>query len=122
GLVGKRGAATLICIVQALLVVVTGVYGTHGIVSLVTYTLPGICIDLLWLLMKHGGCCLLCCFFAGIVANASGVVLVNLVFFRLPLIPFLLSLTISIFSGGIGGIAAWSMIKALRKQDLLKAK
>lgn len=118
GLVGKRGAATLICIVQAVLVVVTGVYGTHGVASLITYILPGLCVDLLWLLMRHRGCCLWCCFFGGIVANTSGVVLVNLVFFRLPLVPLLLSLAIAIFSGGVGGIVAWYIINALQKQKL----
>lgn len=118
GLVGKPGSATLICMVQAILVVVTGIYGTHGIASLVTYVLPGLCVDLLWLLLRHRGCCLWCCFLGGIVANASGVVLVNLIFFRLPLIPLLLSIAISIFSGGVGGIVAWYIIKALRKQNL----
>lgn len=119
GLVGKRGSATLICLIQAMLVIVTGIYGSHGIASLVTYILPGLCVDLLWLAMRHKGCCLWCCFFGGMIANTSGVFLVNLVFFRLPTIPLLLSLAMAVLSGGIGGLIAWYLIKALRKQKVL---
>lgn len=46
-IVNKRGAATLIGLVQAILVFVAGVYGTHGIVSVLTYTLPGV-VDLFY--------------------------------------------------------------------------
>src|SRR5690554_7397100 len=45
GLVGKRGTATLIALVQAIMVVSIGVFGTHGIVSFLTYLLPGVAID-----------------------------------------------------------------------------
>ena len=61
GIVGKRGTATLIALVQALLVMLTGVVGSHGALSLISYTLPGIVMDLgLWL-TGHRACCLRCC-------------------------------------------------------------
>ncbi|NLG64707.1 MAG: ECF transporter S component, partial [Actinobacteria bacterium] len=46
GLVPRRGTATLIALVQALLVMFTGVVGSHGAMSLVSYTAPGIVMDL----------------------------------------------------------------------------
>jgi hypothetical protein len=91
-----------------------GIYGTHGFLSLFTYILPGLAVDLVLLLSRHRGCCLGCCFAAGIAANASGTVLVNLVFFRLPLIPLLLSVSSAALSGGLGGIIAYSVTKPLR--------
>jgi len=116
GITQKPGSASLICIVQALLVIVTGVYGSHGVASILTYALPGIVVDLLWLLMgRHRGCCALCCFLGCIAANMTGVVLVNIVFFRLPLIPLLLTVALSAFSGGVGGIIVWHIIKRTRK-------
>ena len=116
GLVQKRGAATLICFVQAILVVISGVYGTHGAASFLTYTLPGVVVDILWLIMRHRGCCLWCCFFGCIAANLTGAFLVNVIFFRLPAVPLLLSLALAAFSGGIGGIISWNILKRVRKQ------
>lgn len=115
GLVKKPGTATLICIIQAILVTVTGVYGTHGIASFITYILPGFMVDFIWFLIGHRGCCKLCCFIGCIVANVSGVFLVNFVFFRLPMIPLLLSLSIAALSGAIGGLVAWSLIQSMNK-------
>src|SRR5690554_4992678 len=121
GLVGKAGTATLIAIVQAIMVLSLGVFGTHDIMSVFTYMLPGLAVDLLFILTKHRGCCLGCCFFAGIAANISGSFLVNLVFFRLPLVPLLLSLSTAALSGGLGGIIAFNLYKKLNKVTRAKA-
>lgn len=118
GLTGKRGTATLMGLVQALLVMVSGVVGSHGIMSLLSYTLPGIAVDLGLLLIRHRACCLPCCFFAVILANLAGTASVNMIFFQLPLIPLLLSLAVAAFSGGLGGILAWELLKALRKYHI----
>lgn len=115
GLVGKRGSATLICLIQAIMVIVTGVYGSHGIASLITYVIPGLLVDLLWMLMGHKGCCAICCFLGCIVANVSGVFFVNFVFFRLPAIPLMLSLALAALSGSIGGLIAWKILNSFRK-------
>ena len=111
GLVGKRGAATLIALVQALIVISLGIFGTHGMMSIFTYVLPGIAVDLILILIRHRACCPGCCFIAGAVANISGSFLVNLVFFRLPLVPLVLSLSTAALSGGVGGLIAHSVIK-----------
>lgn len=118
GLVGKRGSATLISVVQAIMVVSLGIFGTHGIMSFFTYILPGLSVDLLLFLIRHRGCCLGCCFAAGVAANISGTFLVNLVFFRLPLIPLLLSLSSAALSGGVGGIIAFNVVKQFKKLNL----
>ena len=114
GLVGKFGAATMIATVQAIVVMALGFLGTHGFMTIFTYILPGISVDLVFGLSKHRGCCLGCCFAGGIAANLSGTFLVNLVFFRLPFVPLVLSLATAALSGGLGGIIANSVGKEFR--------
>ena len=118
GLVGKLGTATLISVVQAIMVISMGIFGTHGIMSLMTYVLPGLAVDLVLFVSRHRGCCLGCCFVSGIAANIAGTFLVNLVFFRLPLIPLILSLSSAALSGGLGGVIAYSVIKQFRKFNI----
>jgi len=115
GLTGKRGTATLVGLIQAILVILTGVSASHGILSLASYTLPGLAIDLGLLIMGHRLCCLPCAFVSGILANISGTFAVNLIFFQLPLAPFLFSLLIAAFSGALGGMLAWHLLLALRR-------
>lgn len=114
GLVGKRGTPTLIALVQALLVMVTGVPGSWGVMSLVIYTMPGVVMDLGLLLVRHNACCLRCCFLAGILANVTGTLMVSLVLL-LPSIPLLLALCTAALSGGVGGVMAWEVLKELHR-------
>lgn len=114
GLVGKTGAATLTCAVQAILVIISGVPGSAGILSLVTYIMPGVMVDLLFVIIRHKGCCAFCCFLAGLVANLTGTFLTNFVFFRLPFVPLMLTLFAAALSGCLGGLIAWGVIKRLR--------
>jgi hypothetical protein len=118
GFVGKRGAATLIAIVQAILVIATGIFGTHGIMSLATYVAPGIAVELLWLAMRQYGDGLFACFFGGVVANMTGTLLTNYVFFRLPWIPLVLTLSGGALSGGLGGLIAYNIIKGIKKLNI----
>ena len=118
-IVGKRGAATLTAAVQAILITVTGIPGTHGIVSLLTYTAPGLAIDVVWLLMRHKGCCAMCCFFGGMAANVVGTFGSNLVFFRVEALPLLIMLIAAAFFGGLGGLLAWNINKVLRKYKVV---
>jgi len=119
GITGKLGAATLAGLIQAILVILTGVGGSHGILSLVSYTLPGLAIDLWLFLSKHRVCCLPCAFISCILANLCGTAAVNLIFFRLPLIPLLLSLAVATFSGGVGGVLSRHLLVALERFDII---
>ena len=105
----KRGACTLVALIQAVMVTITGTIGTHGAISLLTYTLPGIGCDLLFLVFGKKFISLSSCFLAGIVANMIGSFSVNLAIFNLSFIPLMLSLTAASFSGGIGGIVAYHL-------------
>lgn len=118
GFVKKPGTATLIGLVQSIVVIATGFYGTHGIVSLLTYTLPGLTVDVLLWISRQEHDEKMVMFISGIGANLCGVVLSNLVFFRLPLVPLLLSISAGALSGALGGLLAWLVLVRLRKLNL----
>ena len=115
GITGKRGAASLTGLVQAILVILSGIGGSHGLLSLVSYTLPGLAIDLWLIISRHKICCLPCAFVSCILANLCGTLAVNVIFFRLPAVPLMLSLAAAAFSGGVGGVLSWHLLGALRK-------
>lgn len=112
---GKRGAMTLVGLVQALLVTATGMVGSHGVLSLVSYTAPGILADLGLLVIRHRACCLPCAFLAGMLANIAGTVMVNFIYYRLPAAPLILSLSIAALSGGLGGMLAFKIARQIWK-------
>lgn len=118
GLIGRTGTATLIGLIQAIMVIASGIFGSHGIFSLVTYTMPGVAVDSLLFLSKLEPGDKMAMFLGGIAANVTGVVLSNVIFFRLPLIPFVLSLSIGALSGGLGGILAFMVAKRLERLKL----
>ena len=119
-LTGVRGAASLCGLCQGVMVLIIGVAGSHGVLSIFSYTLTGIAIDLFYLLTwRHKGCCMPCCFFGGIVANLTGTLLVNAAFFNMPTVPLILSLSAAALSGGLGGIVAWMITKQLKDMKVI---
>ena len=116
GMTRKIGTGTLIGLVQALLVMITGVYGTHGAISIITYTVPGLLADMAAKLLKDKFMSPAGFFTLGLLANVSGTFLSSLMFFRLPMIPMLLSLSAASLSGGLGGLIAFRITKAINKQ------
>ena len=117
-LVGKKGSATLICLIQGIVVLVSGVYGSHGAASLITYVVPGLLVDALWIICRTDGRSLAACFTGGIVANMSGTVLVNFVFFRMPVELLLFIAVVAALSGGVGGVIAWQIVKHFTKLNI----
>ena len=122
-LTGKYGAATLAGTVQALIVIMTGMPGSHGILSLFSYISPGIAIDVLMLILLKG--CRrdfdrMAAFFAGMGANLTGTLAVNVIFFRLPPLFLALTLMVAAASGGIGGLIAWPLYRLAKRFGLVK--
>lgn len=119
GITGKPGTGTLIGLVQGIMVMITGVYGTHGAVSIITYTLPGLLTDVGVKLLGKSFISAAGFFILGLLANVSGTLLSSMIFFRLPLVPLLLSLSAASLSGGLGGLVAYKIIKELRKTNII---
>ena len=117
-LINKKGAATLTALTQALIVMISGSFGSHGVISILTYSLPGIMIDLYLIISRRMIINKVDFFISGIIANLSGTYLSNLVFFRLPIIPLAISLLSASLSGGLGGILAYMIKNQLNKFGL----
>jgi len=114
-----RGAASLCGFCQGIMVLVIGAAGSHGVLSIISYSLPGVAIDALYLLISHRGCCVLCCFLGGMAANLTGTLIVNTAFFSMPFVPLMLSLSVGALSGGLGGVFAWIITKRLKALNVL---
>ena len=119
-LTGARGAATLCGLCQGLLVLALGLAGSHGALSLVTYALPGLAADLVFLLLARKKSNLPACAFAGMLANITGTASVGFVFFSMPLVPLLLSLCMAALSGGVGGTLSWGITKQIKKWGIIR--
>ena len=64
--------------------IATGTMGTHGIMSIVSYTLPGIVTDIVFLFSKNKKYNILHYVFGCMGANITGTLISNILFFRLP--------------------------------------
>ncbi len=118
GICGKVGAGTITGLTQGIMVIIAGISGSHGIISLLTYTMPGVAVDLVFMIALKKDKNILHFVFACIAANITGSMLVSMVFFQLPLIPFLFSAALASFSGALGGIIAWQIYQKLKKVQL----
>lgn len=120
GIVKKTGTGTLIGIVQGILVIATGTMGTHGMLSIISYTLPGMAVDIVFLFSKNKKYNSLHYVFGCMAANVIGTLISNLLFFRLPFSTVILILTVAALSGTIGGLIAFSVGKSLQKINILE--
>ena len=124
GITRKPWVGTLTAIVQAFIVMITGI-GSHGPMTILTYTLPGIAVDLVMFMFYWRAKSVRprpsvpACFCGGIAANVTGSLLVGVALFNIPLVPMLLALSVSALSGGLGGILAYSLIKKIYALELM---
>lgn len=120
GMVKKIGTGTLIGLVQGILVISTGSMGTHGIMSIISYTLPGISADIVFLVSKNKNYNSLHYVFGCMSANITGTLISNILFFRLPVVSVIMVLSAAALSGAVGGFIAFSVNKSLKSMDLLE--
>jgi ABC-type thiamin/hydroxymethylpyrimidine transport system permease subunit len=120
GLVRKSGTGTLIGLVQGILVIATGTMGTHGIMSIVSYTLPGIVTDIVFLFSKNKKYNILHYVFGCMGANITGTLISNILFFRLPPVTVVLILSAAALSGITGGLIAYVINRNLENINILE--
>lgn len=116
--VKKPGAASLIGLVQGILVIATGIMGTHGIMSLASYTLPGLVVDIVFLFSRDRNFNILHYVFGCMAASVTGTLITNILFFRLPAVTVLLVVASSALSGALGGIIVWSINQGFEKIEI----
>ena len=118
GYVKKIGTGTLIGVVQSILVIASGAMGTHGIMSIISYTCPGIVADLVFLVCRNKKYTVMHYIFGCMAANITGTAISNLLFFRLPSTVLLLLFSSAALSGAIGGLIASNIVKSLESVKL----
>jgi energy-coupling factor transport system substrate-specific component len=118
-IVNKPYAGTLFGILQAIGVLIFGLAGNQGALSLITYTVPGIVADLLyWIirgrtkLITHLTLC------AG--ANLAGTLLSAWLIFNHPPLFMAAIGALSLGSGLIGGYVAFGLFKTLQNTRIIQ--
>ena len=109
------GCAALMALVQSLIALSLGMVGSMGILSPVGYIVPGIVIDLLFLLsrkFKLGTDFTLT--LANMLGAASAGITANLIVFRLPVLPLALYIVTALISGAVCGCFAGVLVRRLR--------
>lgn len=123
GLTGnKRGTALLIGLVQGIIVIMQP-FANHGAFSVISYAAPGLAVELVYLILRPGPVDSVRAFIGGVAANLTGsflvtVVVMRIIIWRLPLLPFLLMVLAATLAGGLGGLVAYGLLTSLRKFNL----
>jgi len=118
-LVPKPGAAFLVGFVQSIVILSLGYFGNHGAVSVISYSLPGIAVELIALIWRNKNALsfhVLAC----VLANITGATVVTIFIMRLAPIPFMISVIAASISGIIGGIISYKVLQNLIKYDLIR--
>jgi energy-coupling factor transport system substrate-specific component len=108
----KIGSGFLFGLTQALVVMILP-FGSHGIFTIITYTLPGIAVDLIDLAFLSKNNTVLCSLIEGAVANFVGSLSVLILIFRLEWRLTLFISLIALLTGNIGGIIAHYIAKQI---------
>lgn len=121
GLTGnKPGTAFLIGLIQGFIVILQP-FANHGAFSLVSYSAPGIAVELVYLFLR-GPVSPGRAFIGGVAANLTGsflvmTVVMKVAVWRLPFAPFALMLLAATLAGGLGGVLAYGLLGKLRAYE-----
>ncbi len=118
-IVDKTYTGTLFGIIQAIGVLVMGMSGNQGAVSLITYTLPGILADLVYFALRHRKNAWVQMAICA-SANALGALLTGIIIFQHPFI-FLAGITgMAMISGIVGGILSFGIYKSIKELRIIR--
>jgi energy-coupling factor transport system substrate-specific component len=118
-LVKKPGAAFLVGFVQSIAVLSLGYFGNHGFVSVISYSLPGMAVEVIAFFWKDKTD-LFFHIISCILSNITGAVVVTIIIMRLAFIPLMISLIAAGISGILGGIISYKILKKLIEYDLVR--
>jgi len=117
-IIGKAGTGTIFGLLQALVVMVIGLRGNQGLLSLISYTLPGVVADLAFAVLRRP-LSLWTHVILVALANMTGALVVAVFLFRHPLPYVLIILGMALVSGCVGGLLSFGIFKTLHKYELL---
>jgi energy-coupling factor transport system substrate-specific component len=116
--VPKFGSGLMFGFVQALVVMILP-FGSHGIFTFITYTLPGFGIDLIDLALRPLRANVITSLIEGAITNMIGTISVSFLIFDNPIEVLLFIILLALFSGNLGGLLAHLIIKNV-KNPLMK--
>lgn len=111
GIVGKKGTATLFCIIQ---IFITLCISDMSPIMLVTYLSPGLAIDFFLLFWRKPQFNKKTMIIQGALANSAGAVTSALVIMNIPMAAVMVAAIIAMFSGAAGGLLAFFMVLRLK--------
>lgn len=116
---GKKGTALLISLIQAVVLLISGAPGSHGIWTFLTYLAPAVLVEAVFFIKgkQHN---ILHFVVATMFANIAGTFGSNLLFFRMSALPLIFTLVAAAFSGSLGGVIAYFTFQKIQKTGLLK--
>lgn len=116
---GKKGTALLISLIQAVVLLISGAPGSHGIWTFLTYLAPAVLVEAVFLIKgkQHN---ILHFVVATMLANIAGTFGSNLLFFRMSALPLIFTLVAAAFSGSLGGVIAYYTFQKIHMTGLLK--
>jgi len=117
-IVNKPGSALLFGLSQGMTVMLVGFFGSHGVFSLISYSMPGLVVEIFAIFFRGQSLFILCLY--SVVANLTGTIAVATVVMQLPLIMLMISGLSSIFSGLMGGYFAEIVLGKLKKYKIVE--
>lgn len=117
-IIRKPGVGTLVGLTQAIVIISLGYFGSHGVVSLLSYTLPGIVADIIAFVSRYQNNVIIQTLMC-MMANITGAIVVTLIVMRLAWLPLMISLITAAISGIIGGMIVYSLYNKLKNYSLV---
>ncbi|HCX60778.1 MAG: ECF transporter S component [Candidatus Cloacimonadales bacterium] len=118
-IVQKPFTGIIFGIIQAFGILIFGIAGNHGALSLVSYTIPGLVADLVYLIFakrNHMVSQIFMCAYA----NGAGALISVYVMFRHPPLIMLIVLAMALVSGTVGGVISYGIHKSLKETRIIQ--
>lgn len=117
-LIRKRGCGILMGVTQGILAIFLGISSFQGVLAVIVYTIPGFVMDLVmegWIHLRLHKCLgeEMGFIAMGMLANMTGSLLTNALFFHLQGLVFFLWMSVSAFSGFMAGYCAIFVYKRI---------
>ncbi len=117
----KHGGAMMIGLVQIIVLLATSLPGSHGIWTIVTYFLPTLGVELVFLFVKKDWKLNILHFVLAVsLANVIGTYSSNFLFYRLTTLPLVLTLMTAALSGVLGGVLCYFVYRQMEKTQLTR--
>ena len=119
-IINKRGVALVFGIAQGLAVMLLGFFGSHGVFSIVSYSMPGLMMEIFAFFFRGRSLPVLCLY--TIVANITGTAIVAIVVMQVPFLLLMITIISATISGLLGGFLADLVLQKLEKYKIISIR